>query len=72
MRPEWFNCGGCLFYLPSAEICEYHPMPVEKAPTGYCSFYTCRCCWRRWDFMEAAGQWIDHQKCGPCKFTPEG
>lgn len=63
MKPGWFVCEKCLFFLPTSEICVYDPSPVRKNPDGFCSHWTCRRCWRGWKGEVAGEPFIDHHKC---------
>lgn len=62
-RPGWFSCERCLFFLPTAEICVHHPMPVEKSTMGFCAQWTCQRCWRGWQAIPGEEALIDHRKC---------
>jgi hypothetical protein len=63
MLPDWLGCKNCLFYKEHSAICVYQPAPVEKYSDAYCSQWTCRRCWTRWDAAAEQDTLIDHSRC---------
>lgn len=50
MRPEWLQCGTCLFFMPEAttNLCCRSPKPIQVQYNQFCASWTCRRCLGMW------------------------
>jgi hypothetical protein len=60
MRPDWWRCDSCIFYVCNGEVvCNYHPGGEPTIPAAFCN---------RWRCGKCQGEWDDGEQHDGCMF----